>query len=210
MHTNFEQFIENRRIEARQSVLVQVNSEKSFTELYAYCSQYGKIIGSYHYTQDELHYILLEFESSEEADAANNSSIFNQDASAIMVQSPFLWFRAGVREREKISNKETTVKPTIKLTTVNGNHVCSDVELNTRLRTAESISDQMLILHRLTCLNDIGIRLRFLAARQIEEALSGIFPKAQAYPFGSSVNGFGKLGCDLDLILRLSSENKSV
>lgn len=35
-----------------------------------------------------------------------------------------------------------------------------------------------------------------------------MFPEAHAWPFGSSVNGFGKLGCDLDLILRLESDKE--
>lgn len=43
--------------------------------------------------------------------------------------------------------------------------------------------------------------MRFLAARQIEESMSGIFPNMQAFVFGSTVNGYGKSGCDLDLIL---------
>lgn len=36
-----------------------------------------------------------------------------------------------------------------------------------------------------------------------------MFPFANARPFRSSVNGFGKMGCDLDLILRLDEERKS-
>lgn len=35
-----------------------------------------------------------------------------------------------------------------------------------------------------------------------------MFPTAYAHPFGSSVNGFGKQGCDLDLVLRLESEER--
>lgn len=62
----------------------------------------------------------------------------------------------------------------------------------------------MRVLYELTKLNDLGIRLRFLTARQIELAVSGMFPDATAYPFGSSINGYGKLGCDLDLILTLN------
>lgn len=55
-----------------------------------------------------------------------------------------------------------------------------------------------------------GIRLRFLAARQIEESISGIFPHARACIFGSTVNGYGKLGCDLDMILQLNSKDSEV
>ena len=62
-------------------------------------------------------------------------------------------------------------------------------------------SDQILILHRATSLNDLGSRLRFLTARQIELALMGLFPRVTVLPFGSSVNGFGKAACDLDLVL---------
>lgn len=58
-------------------------------------------------------------------------------------------------------------------------------------------------LYNLTKLNDTGIRLRFLVTRQIECVLSGIFPKAVALPFGSSVNGYGRMGCDLDIVLKL-------
>lgn len=64
----------------------------------------------------------------------------------------------------------------------------------------------MQTLYSLTALNDIGTRLRFLTALQIEKMISGMFPYAVAYPFGSSVNGYGKMGCDLDLVLRLSEK----
>lgn len=66
----------------------------------------------------------------------------------------------------------------------------------------------MRILYELTKLNDLGIRLRFLTARQIESALLGMFPDVVAYPFGSSINGYGKLGCDLDLVLKLDGQNR--
>lgn len=66
----------------------------------------------------------------------------------------------------------------------------------------------MITLHNLTKLNEVGTRLRFLTAKQIEEALIGMFPEANAMPFGSSVNGCGKMGCDLDLVLRFTKDKK--
>lgn len=77
------------------------------------------------------------------------------------------------------------------------------------VRGAQSIDEQVLLLHKHTRLNDLGIRLRFLAALQVQQAISGMFPTAQAQPFGSSVNGFGKMGCDLDLILRFNDDTGS-
>lgn len=63
----------------------------------------------------------------------------------------------------------------------------------------------MNVLYENTKLTDLGTRLRFLTARQVELALTGMFTNAVAYPFGSSINGYGKNGCDLDLILKLDS-----
>lgn len=40
----------------------------------------------------------------------------------------------------------------------------------------------------------------------MENCLSGMFPNVTVMPFGSSVNEFGKMGCDLDLVLRLNSK----
>lgn len=198
--------IKNRRLQASQSILVQVNSEKSIGELHSYCSQFGEIVGAHHYKQDDMHYILLEYSSNDEADEAIRSSTFNDATSGIFVHSPFLWFRAGPRPKTGVVVEKTS---TATLKVVDGNRASDDVEVGEWLQEAESVSDQMQILHRATCLNDIGTRLRFLAARQIEQSLRGMFPNAQACPFGSSVNGFGRLGCDLDLILRLTAfENK--
>lgn len=66
------------------------------------------------------------------------------------------------------------------------------------------ISDQMIHLQHMVALSETGSRLRYLACRQIELALSGMFPACKAIPFGSSVNNFGKEGCDLDIVVRLN------
>jgi len=58
-------------------------------------------------------------------------------------------------------------------------------------------------LHNLTKMGELGTRLRFLTARQVESSLTGAFPSCRALLFGSSVNGFGKAGCDLDLVMQL-------
>lgn len=203
---NFNEFISARRSEAQKSILVQVNSEKSFSELCSYCSQFGDIKGAHHFTQDDLHYILLEFVNSTAAKAAISTSVCNGDIDGIYVQSSFLWFRAG----PKIKSTDDHPSNNRELNVVDGNRPVSDSELTGLLQHAETLDDQLIILHRSTCLNDIGTRLRFMAARQIEESLWGMFPMAKAQPFGSSVNGFGKLGCDLDLILRLTDDNIKV
>lgn len=206
----------NRRTEARRSILVQVSSERSFPELASYCSQFGTIASSHHYRvgassgfgddDGDYHYIVVEFSEPEAADAAIRSAVFNEEKPGVRARSIFLWFRAG--PRPKLAVKETKGKEDkkAKLSSVEGSRIVGDGELKELLMSAESIEDQLKILHGATCLNDIGKRLRFLAVRQMESSLQGMFPQAVAYPFGSSVNGYGKMGCDLDLILDLDSE----
>lgn len=67
-----------------------------------------------------------------------------------------------------------------------------------------------MILFRTTRLDELGIRLRYLTAHQLEAAVSGLFPRAQVLPFGSSANGFGRQGCDLDLVLQLDQQSEQV
>lgn len=182
---------------------MQVNSEKSYSELHSYCAQFGEINAAHHYNiqNDDLHYILLEYANQQNVNNALQSSQFIEDGSGVPVHSPFLWFRAG-----KIKPK--IIKSNVSLTNKYCNDIMPEDDLVNLIQSADSVSDQIIILFRSTCLNDLGIRLRFLAAQQIENSVMGMFPGAQALPFGSSVNGFGKMGCDLDLILRFESESK--
>jgi poly(A) RNA polymerase len=41
-------------------------------------------------------------------------------------------------------------------------------------------------------------------------SLSGMFPRIRAVPFGSSVNGFGRAGCDLDLVMQLGGAEEGL
>uniref|UniRef100_A0A1B0CAQ6 Putative polya rna polymerase isoform x2 n=1 Tax=Lutzomyia longipalpis TaxID=7200 RepID=A0A1B0CAQ6_LUTLO len=198
-----EDIIEKRRKEASRSVVVQVYSENSYPELHSYCSQFGQIKEAHHYAINQygenLNYILLEFSEIESAQAAVQSSCFARDAQVLPVQSSFLYFGKG---------KPIKCTKDAKLATVNGSSVTSNEELHEWLQMASSIDDQLKILCSATKLNDLGTRMRFLAAQQIEKSLTGMFPYAKVLPFGSSINGFGKMGCDLDLILELDEANR--
>lgn len=197
---NFDEMVETRRTQAKRSILVQVQSEKSFTELHKYCSQYGKIIGGHHYVLTDREFVLIEFDSEVEAQQAMKNSSF-EDSTGFCVQSPFLWFRAAQNGSVAKDSKHVSDK----LTVTDGCRPVDYSKINETMLGAESLSDQIGIMFRSTRLDDLGIRMRFLAARQVEESISGIFPSAKASIFGSSVNGYGKLGCDLDVILQFHS-----
>ncbi|XP_037549771.1 poly(A) RNA polymerase, mitochondrial [Nematolebias whitei] len=54
-------------------------------------------------------------------------------------------------------------------------------------------------------LTEENSRLRFLVCSLLKDIAVAYFPECTIRPFGSSVNGFGKLGCDLDMFLDLDS-----
>uniref|UniRef100_A0A336N5X3 CSON007153 protein n=1 Tax=Culicoides sonorensis TaxID=179676 RepID=A0A336N5X3_CULSO len=203
---NFDLMIQQRQAEARRSVLVQVSSEKSFDELQKYCGQIADIKSAHHYSvaEDDSNFILLEFEKDEGADAVLDASVFNQDVRGIPTRSQFMWFKTG--PKVKLVRDEGKRQKDCQLNVINGNLQVRDDEIAEWLTSAESLKDQMNIVFQSTKLSDLGIRLRFLAAQQAQNSIVGMFPNAYAHPFGSSVNGFGKEGCDLDLILRLEKE----
>lgn len=156
----------------------------------------------YKIAEDDSNFILIEYEKQEECEDALKNCKFNEDLPGIPVSSQFLWFKAGPKPRAKSKKKEDD--PSLKIT--DGIQIIPEDLLKELLRSSETLEDQMHVLHKATSLNDLGIRLRFLAAKQIEDSMRGMFPNSQAFPFGSSVNSFGKMGCDLDLILKLNTE----
>ncbi|KAM4689422.1 poly(A) RNA polymerase, mitochondrial isoform 2-T2 [Discoglossus pictus] len=88
-------------------------------------------------------------------------------------------------------------------------------ELIQKLCSAENIQEQMCTLLNEYQLTDESVRLRFLVSSLIRDLATAYFPEATVNPYGSTVNSFGKLGCDLDLFLdldciRSSSSGKTV
>lgn len=63
------------------------------------------------------------------------------------------------------------------------------------------ISGQIVNLYEALKLTDIETRLRFHTAHHLEQYFSKLFQNTKILPFGSSLNGFGRKRCDLDLVL---------
>lgn len=65
------------------------------------------------------------------------------------------------------------------------------------------IDQQVTSLTEAYQLTEENSRLRFLVCSLLKDIAAAYFPECTIKPFGSSVNGFGKLGCDLDMFLDL-------
>ncbi|KAG7266584.1 hypothetical protein CRUP_032109 [Coryphaenoides rupestris] len=68
------------------------------------------------------------------------------------------------------------------------------------------IDEQIMTLTKAYQVTEENTRLRFLVCSLLRDMISAYFPSCHVRPFGSSVNGFGKLGCDLDMLLDLDGE----
>ncbi|XP_019630200.1 PREDICTED: speckle targeted PIP5K1A-regulated poly(A) polymerase-like [Branchiostoma belcheri] len=64
-----------------------------------------------------------------------------------------------------------------------------------------SVDDQMSMLMQYHQISPEGVRVRYLVCTLLREVFQEFFPACRVFPFGSSVNGFGRPGCDLDLYL---------
>jgi len=70
---------------------------------------------------------------------------------------------------------------------------------------SSQVDGQITSLTEFYQLTEENIRLRFLVCSLLKDIAAAYFPECTIKPFGSSVNGFGKLGCDLDMFLDLDS-----
>lgn len=71
------------------------------------------------------------------------------------------------------------------------------------LLISPQIDQQVTFLTEAYQLTEENSRLRFLVCSLLKDIAAAYFPECNIKPFGSSVNGFGKLGSDLDMFLDL-------
>lgn len=78
------------------------------------------------------------------------------------LESPFLWFRVSPGQKPKYSPPDG-----FSLFTENTAMVVDDDALYESLMNCSTVSEQIQMLYDKTVLNDLGVRLRYLVARQV-------------------------------------------
>jgi len=63
----------------------------------------------------------------------------------------------------------------------------------------------MWTLYNQLVMSDLDVRLRYFLCSDLESSLRKLLPDVSVRLFGSSVNGFGRYDCDLDLVVDLDS-----
>lgn len=198
---SFKDVMHERKLETKRSVIVKVDSLDSKNDVYHHCKQYGEIKTAIAYTmKEDQHHVLLEYENEDSVRDIFKNSGFLDNA----VPWPNQYLTLNKSALKQTDSKDAPIQ-------LSALEAPSIVNI---LKEAKSIDEQISLLYETARLNDLSIRLRFMGATQTQRILNHflgyIFPDANVYPFGSSLNGFGRMGCDLDMVLRFKEDDRAL
>lgn len=195
----FDELMFTRRNEANRTFLVQLQSERATHAAIDFCSMFGMISNGFFYRNKfQANFLLLEFQTDIAANAVlREIAKSQQNQNALKSLSHFLVFsptkKLVINRQQKNIYVQRSTNESENLATI--------------FRRQGSLNEHVYQLYNRTRLNELAIRLRFMAAMQIEAVVSSMFPSAKALPFGSSMNGCGRMGSDLDLVLSFDEKN---
>ncbi|XP_067870381.1 poly(A) RNA polymerase, mitochondrial [Heterodontus francisci] len=186
-----------RHEQAERTVLISCPPNISEKKFYKYVSSYGTINKYFFYETFGI-YAVVEFSHKESIGTLKRfSSIPSlQHECAIPFKSRF--FNLRNHHPRELSAAQPSV-PCLKQSVVPLN------ELLRKLSGAENIDEQLYTVSKEYQLTEENTRLRFLVCSLVKDIAAAYFPECSIKPFGSSVNNFGKMGCDLDMFLDLDS-----
>ncbi|KAJ3611296.1 hypothetical protein NHX12_021312 [Muraenolepis orangiensis] len=191
----FEAVQQERLAQAERSVLISCHSKTNEKRFLKYLSLHGDIQNSFFYDSYGT-YAVVEFASPESVASLHKAvsiPAVNHE-SLVPFKSRLLSLRSLGAADRPTGQTGPQCRPQ---TAVPMN------ELIQTLSQEETIDQQVTCLTAAFQLTEENTRLRFLVCSLLRDIAASYFPECNVRPFGSSVNGFGKLGCDLDMFLDL-------
>ncbi|XP_017290519.2 poly(A) RNA polymerase, mitochondrial isoform X2 [Kryptolebias marmoratus] len=183
-----------RQDQAEKSVLISCQSRTSEKKFLKFLSKHGDIKKYFFYESYGV-YAVVEFASRDSVSSLLESATIPSisQESIVPFKSRLLSIRnlSSVNQQLSLQCQPQTSIP------IN--------DLIHRLSREETVEQQILSLTKAYQLTEENSRLRFLVCSLLKDIAAAYFPECTIRPFGSSVNGFGKLGCDLDMFLDLDS-----
>ncbi|CAL1265726.1 unnamed protein product [Larinioides sclopetarius] len=185
--STFQQLMHMRKQQARCSVLIELSNKKDIFSATSACEQIGDVRSAYSYNgESENVFLLIEFASEK------NVKELLLKCSCKNLEDAFIPFSRIIRFDKKF--EKSTPK-----TTVSEEEIIVQ-SVKSKQKTVSELIEHIYISEKLS---EMDTRLRFFFCELLKDALGGLFPDCDALPFGSSVNGFGKQDCDLDIMIRL-------
>ncbi|XP_018553810.1 LOW QUALITY PROTEIN: poly(A) RNA polymerase, mitochondrial [Lates calcarifer] len=183
-----------RQEQAERSVLVSCNSRTTEKKFLKYLSRHGDIKKHFFYESYGI-YAVVEFANRESI-----TSLLERAAIPTVSHESVVPFKSRLLSLNNLSQQ---THQTNSLAQCQPQTTPPINELIQRLSKEESIDQQIISLTEAYQLTEENSRLRFLVCSLLKDIAAAYFPECTIRPFGSSVNGFGKLGCDLDMFLDL-------
>lgn len=185
--------ISKRRSEVQRSIIVKVENVNLSSNVYHYCKQFGEIKTAIAYSMKKANQNLVLLEYEQECSVCEAFKFCGYSKSAPPWDNRYLALRNSALS--KLISKDAPLQ-----------YDCVDFASAAHiLNKAKSIEEQILLMYKHTGVNELATRLKFMGLIEAETIvnhfMSSIFPNARIHPFGSTLNGFGQRGCDLDMIL---------
>uniref|UniRef100_A0A3B4AMD3 Uncharacterized protein n=1 Tax=Periophthalmus magnuspinnatus TaxID=409849 RepID=A0A3B4AMD3_9GOBI len=185
-----------RRAEAERSVLISCLPKTDQNKFLKYISKHGNVNKCFFYESFGT-YAVVEFSDKDGVlsllDSATIPSISHE--SVVPLRSRLLSLRnINTVDTDKQTTPQCQPQRTVPIN-----------ELIQQLSSCNSLEQQIMSLTEAHSLTEENTRLRFLVCSLLNDIAAAYFPESSIRPFGSSVNGFGKLGCDLDMFLDLDA-----
>uniref|UniRef100_A0A8I6A369 Mitochondrial poly(A) polymerase n=1 Tax=Rattus norvegicus TaxID=10116 RepID=A0A8I6A369_RAT len=195
LQKKFSEVQKERREQAQRTVLIHCPNNINEKKFLKYLSQHGSISNHFFYESFGL-YAVVEFCQKDSINSLQNGTHTPTQSTeaAIPFKSRFL--------NLKLKNPSNQVSGQ-SFVQADSQSPPSSKKLFELLSYAESIDAQLTALLKAFQLTEENVRLRHLTCSLIEDIAAAYFPSCVVWPFGSSVNTFGKLGCDLDMFLDL-------
>uniref|UniRef100_G3TBC5 Mitochondrial poly(A) polymerase n=1 Tax=Loxodonta africana TaxID=9785 RepID=G3TBC5_LOXAF len=194
----FSEVQKERREQAQRTVLISCPNKISEKKFLKYLSQHGPINNHFFYESYGLHAI-VEFCRKESVSSLQDATYTPSTGKETAIPFRSRFFNV------KLKNPSTSEKPPIQCSNQSPPSSRKLLEL---LCYAESIDDQLNTLLKAFQITEENAKLRHLTCSLIEDIAAAYFPYCTVRPFGSSVNSFGKLGCDLDMFLDLDETGR--
>ncbi|XP_034078055.1 poly(A) RNA polymerase, mitochondrial isoform X2 [Gymnodraco acuticeps] len=184
-----------RQEQAERSVLISCHSRTNEKNFLKYIANYGDIQKYFFYESFGM-YAVVEFANQESV-----ASLLEGTAIPSISHESLVPFKSRLLSMRNLDSRDVLNQPSIKKGQAQTSIPIN--ELIQRLSKEESIDQQITSLTEAYQLTEENCRLRFLVCSLLKDIAASFFPECTIMPFGSSVNGFGKLGCDLDMFLDL-------
>ncbi|XP_069816620.1 poly(A) RNA polymerase, mitochondrial isoform X2 [Dendropsophus ebraccatus] len=188
--SNFSDVQTLRHEQAKHSVLIACPAKINENKFLKYLAQYGEVAHHFFFDSNGTHAVVEFVDLQSIASLLSGTKIPNEEDVFVV---PYKSRYVKVKTTD-VGQQFPKCWPQSSIPTNN---------LIEKLCTAENIEDQAHMLLEELQLTEESIRLRYLVGSLISDIATAYFPEASVHLYGSSVNSFGKMGCDLDLFLNL-------